>query len=120
MTSYLMVTIWQGSNITDQHSKKAIKLIRRVNAFGSKARTLARVYEIGLNNGVDYASNKQQLTKAVMDNSITRYSVCAIPDNQAREYNDYMKWENAKYFEGSENKDVQLPESISDDGSIAI
>jgi len=95
-TSYLMVTKWGGDKIVGHFN---LGLVRRVEAQGAKARTMAHQYELQLNNNIDYSigSGLENLKKSLNENSL-RYSVVALPDSQAREYNSYPQWMECEIY----------------------
>jgi hypothetical protein len=95
MTSYLIVNQWQGDKLKNQNMPE---LYKRVELFGKKARVAAEKYETQLNKA-DFNADKNAQIKAITENKIW-YSVTAIPDSQAREYNSYPSWEDCPIFEG--------------------
>jgi len=100
-TSYLLVTKWRGADIISYPpgDDTVRPLIRKVQAQGSKARKLAELYALQLNGGVDYnlATGLGNLKQALR-NDFEYFTVCAIPDSQAREYSSYLSWENCEVF----------------------
>ncbi len=98
-TSYLIVTKWKGDTIINSLDEVTWKLVRQVQAQGEKARKLARQYAQELNNGIDYTASTgiNNLINA-LNNDTEYYTVVSIPANQAREYNNYLSWENCDTY----------------------
>ncbi len=99
MQSYLIVTKWKGDKIIHTNDPVTFALIRRVAAQGAKARRLAIEYAKQLNKGISYGINdgRHNLVSALV-NDEEYYTVCAIPDSQAREYNNYLSLEECQVF----------------------
>jgi hypothetical protein len=98
-TSYLIVTKWRGDCIINNNDSVTFALIKRVEAQGRQARELGKAYAKKLNGGIDYRleTGGDNLTKALQED-LVYYTVCSIPDSQAREYNSYLSWENCEVF----------------------
>jgi predicted DNA binding CopG/RHH family protein len=90
--SWLLVTEWNNTH----DLKTRFDLVKRVEASGSKAKKLEYEYELELNKNIDYRID-ENLIKAIKE-KITRFSVCAIPYSQAREYRNFDNWECNKDF----------------------
>jgi len=87
--SYLVVNKWQGDKLTSQ-APQLQDLIRLVKCQGKKARDLGVKYQAELNHG-------KTMENCVINN-LEWYTVTAIPENQAREYNNFLSWENAPIY----------------------
>ena len=100
MQSYLIVTKWKGDKIIHSNDPETFALIKRIEAQGAKARKMATAYALQLNNGVSYGINdgRHNLMDALV-NDKEYYTVCAIPDSQAREYGNYMSFEECEIFQ---------------------
>lgn len=93
MTSYLIVNQWQGDKLVQPNM---ISLYRRAKVHGAKARFLAAQYAKEL-NGVDFADDAVKID-AITHNK-TWYTVCAVPDSQARESFNYPQFEECQIYE---------------------
>ena len=93
MTSYLLVNKWRGASSVET---SIIGMTRRVNAFGGKARKLAEAYELQL-NGTEMRTDEAKI-KAIKSNAYW-FTVCAIPDSQAREHHSFFTFEECPYFQ---------------------
>lgn len=98
-TSYFIVTKWQGEKIINSNDAITFALIRRAEVRGAEARFYAAKYAKELNRGFDFTSTtgRGNLIMA-LKNDLEYYTVCAIPDSQAREYNNYLSWENCEVY----------------------
>jgi len=90
--SWLMVTEWK----VDKAIKTRFDLIKRIEASGKKADKLGYEYELKLNKNIDY--NKEENLIKYLKEKLTKFSVCAIPYSQAREYKTFDKWKCNKDF----------------------
>lgn len=77
--NWLMVDEWRYVN-GDRQNTSRFDMVKRVNAQGSKARKLAKQYELELNGGVD------DVIKHFVETKNNVYTVCPIPWNNVRDY----------------------------------
>ena len=87
--NYLVVNEWKNGEPVSIAPKRK-DLIRRVACQGMRGVMLGQHYQKQLNNGVT-------MEQSLHTDSIW-YSVCYIPYSQAREHNNFPKWENCPIF----------------------
>jgi hypothetical protein len=93
--NYLIVNEWKNGEAVSIAPKRK-DLIRRVNCSGRKGVKIGQLYQNQLNNGVT-------MEQSINNNKIW-YSVCYIPYSQAREHNNFNRWENCPIFKEGEVK----------------
>lgn len=97
--NYLLVTKWQGEKVFNSAGDLEYDKFKQVNCQGKKATLLGKQYELELNKGIDFSitTGRDNLLKSLQDNTL-RYSVCAIPFSQAREYRNFPDWMDCPLF----------------------
>jgi len=78
---YLIVTEWQGSK-----RKSRFDLVKRIDTHSRKAIEAGKEYEKELNGGFEGSSENLVSGKA-------KFTVCASPMSEAREYKSFNSWE---------------------------